>query len=362
MEISVKELQTILNRIIRKHKDLRTDGFSLESCRSMVNLMDVSFAFISRVVLWTSSTDGEGEIEAQTLCRVGDGEGDPKAIALLHPSPPHLEQRARRAGLQAGCARTLAHLPLVCPLCGRLPSAPVAHLLPLPGLSCGVFLMGGCPAGRQREAGPGGVQHPVEPYPELPGRWSLRAASSPLWPQAQQGLPEWMRVPYSKAHISQQLTHLSGLSPPPVGQAGRAGCLRPALTLCFLPQSIFRKFDLDKSGSMSAYEMRMAIESAGGGGHSPEPLGSATALSPWARLQSPALNPSPGPGFKLNKKLYELIITRYSEPDLAVDFDNFVCCLVRLETMFRFFKTLDTDLDGVVTFDLFKWLQLTMFA
>ncbi|XP_025771161.1 calpain-1 catalytic subunit [Puma concolor] len=66
--------------------------------------------------------------------------------------------------------------------------------------------------------------------------------------------------------------------------------------------SIFRKFDLDKSGSMSAYEMRMAIESA---------------------------------GFKLNKKLYELIITRYSEPDLAVDFDNFVCCLVRLETMFH---------------------------
>ncbi|XP_033272216.1 calpain-1 catalytic subunit isoform X3 [Orcinus orca] len=156
MEISVKELQTILNRIIGKHKDLRTKGFSLESCRSMVNLMD---------------RDGNGKL--------------------------------------------------------------------------------------------GLVEFNI------------------LWNRIRNYL------------------------------------------------SIFRKFDLDKSGSMSAYEMRMAIESA---------------------------------GFKLNKKLYELIITRYSEPDLAVDFDNFVCCLVRLETMFRFFKTLDTDLDGVVTFDLFKWLQLTMFA
>uniref|UniRef100_A0A5F5PQQ6 Calpain-1 catalytic subunit n=1 Tax=Equus caballus TaxID=9796 RepID=A0A5F5PQQ6_HORSE len=156
MEISVRELQTILNRIISKHKDLRTKGFSLESCRSMVNLMD---------------RDGNGKL--------------------------------------------------------------------------------------------GLVEFNI------------------LWNRIRNYL------------------------------------------------SIFRKFDLDKSGSMSAYEMRMAIESA---------------------------------GFKLNKKLYELIITRYSEPDLAVDFDNFVCCLVRLETMFRFFKTLDTDLDGVVTFDLFKWLQLTMFA
>lgn len=156
MEISVKELRTILNRIISKHKDLRTTGFSLESCRSMVNLMD---------------RDGNGKL--------------------------------------------------------------------------------------------GLVEFNI------------------LWNRIRNYL------------------------------------------------SIFRKFDLDKSGSMSAYEMRMAIEFA---------------------------------GFKLNKKLYELIITRYSEPDLAVDFDNFVCCLVRLETMFRFFKTLDTDLDGVVTFDLFKWLQLTMFA
>ncbi|XP_074131691.1 calpain-1 catalytic subunit isoform X1 [Sminthopsis crassicaudata] len=155
-EISVKELQTILNKIISKHKDLRTDGFSKESCRSMVNLMD---------------RDGNGKL--------------------------------------------------------------------------------------------GLVEFNI------------------LWNR-----------------IKNYLT-------------------------------IFRKYDLDKSGSMSSYEMRLALEAA---------------------------------GYKLNKKLYGLIITRYSEADLNLNFDSFVCCLVRLETMFRFFQALDTDKDGVVNFDLFRWLQLTMFA
>ncbi|XP_071970316.1 calpain-1 catalytic subunit-like [Engystomops pustulosus] len=40
MEINVLELQSILNKIMSKHKDLRTKGFSTESARSMVNLMD----------------------------------------------------------------------------------------------------------------------------------------------------------------------------------------------------------------------------------------------------------------------------------------------------------------------------------
>ena len=53
---------------------------------------------------------------------------------------------------------------------------------------------------------------------------------------------------------------------------------------------------------------------------------------------------------------------RYAEPDLAIDFDSFVCCLVRLETMFCFFQAMDGDNDGVVTFGLLQWLQLTMFA
>uniref|UniRef100_A0A674N251 Calpain-1 catalytic subunit n=1 Tax=Takifugu rubripes TaxID=31033 RepID=A0A674N251_TAKRU len=128
MEISITELQTILNRIISKHKDLKTDGFSKEACRSMINLMD---------------EDGSGKL----------------------------------------------------------------------------------------------------------------------------GLTEF-HVLWEK--IKRYLT-------------------------------IFRTFDLDKSGTMSSYEMRMALESA---------------------------------GFKLNNNLFQLIILRYTEADMSVDFDNFVTCLVRLETMY----------------------------
>uniref|UniRef100_A0A4W6D9L9 Calpain-1 catalytic subunit n=1 Tax=Lates calcarifer TaxID=8187 RepID=A0A4W6D9L9_LATCA len=148
MEISVTELQTILNRIISKHKDLKTDGFTKEACRSMINLMD---------------TDGSGKL----------------------------------------------------------------------------------------------------------------------------GLTEF-HVLWEK--IKRYLT-------------------------------IFRQFDLDKSGTMSSYEMRMALESA---------------------------------GFKLTNQLFQLIILRYTEADMAVDFDNFVTCLVRLETMFKTFKTLDTDGDGQISLTFFQ--------
>ncbi|XP_037531534.1 calpain-1 catalytic subunit [Nematolebias whitei] len=156
MEISVTELQTILNRIIAKHKDLKTDGFGKEACRSMINLMD---------------TDGSGKL----------------------------------------------------------------------------------------------------------------------------GLTEF-HVLWEK--IKRYLT-------------------------------IFRQFDLDKSGTMSSYEMRMALESA---------------------------------GFKLTNHLFQLIILRYTEDDMAVDFDNFVNCLVRLETMFKTFKTMDTDKDGQISLNFFQWITLTMFA
>uniref|UniRef100_A0A8C4HG49 Calpain-1 catalytic subunit n=1 Tax=Dicentrarchus labrax TaxID=13489 RepID=A0A8C4HG49_DICLA len=160
MEISLAELQTILNRIISKHKDLKTDGFTKEACRSMINLMD---------------TDGSGKL----------------------------------------------------------------------------------------------------------------------------GLTEF-HVLWEK--IKRYLT-------------------------------IFREFDLDKSGTMSSYEMRMALDSA---------------------------------GFKLTNHLFQLIILRYTEADMTVDFDNFVTCLVRLETMYSksHYCTPSVSLKedfAHLSSNLF-WITLTMFA
>ncbi|RXN00512.1 Calpain-1 catalytic subunit [Acipenser ruthenus] len=64
--------------------------------------------------------------------------------------------------------------------------------------------------------------------------------------------------------------------------------------------TIFRQYDLDRSGTMSAYEMRLALESA---------------------------------GFKLNNKLNQVLVARYADNE-TIDFDNFICCLVKLEVMF----------------------------
>uniref|UniRef100_A0AAQ6A5Z4 Calpain-2 catalytic subunit n=1 Tax=Amphiprion ocellaris TaxID=80972 RepID=A0AAQ6A5Z4_AMPOC len=90
----------------------------------------------------------------------------------------------------------------------------------------------------------------------------------------------------------------------------------------FLVQS-----DADGSGCMSSSEMRMAVEAA---------------------------------GFSLNNPLHQIIVARYSEPCLTIDFDNFVCCLIRLESLFKTFKTLDENGSGEITLSYYEWLNVAM--
>ncbi|GAB0187454.1 calpain-2 catalytic subunit [Grus japonensis] len=68
-----------------------------------------------------------------------------------------------------------------------------------------------------------------------------------------------------------------------------------------LLDKIYREIDVDRSGTMNSYEMRRALETA---------------------------------GFKLNCQLHQIIVARFADEDLIIDFDNFVRCLIRLETLF----------------------------
>ncbi|KAM5164446.1 LOW QUALITY PROTEIN: calpain-2 catalytic subunit-like [Mantella aurantiaca] len=92
-------------------------------------------------------------------------------------------------------------------------------------------------------------------------------------------------------------------------------------------QKIYRSIDVDRSGTMNTTEMRKALEAA---------------------------------GFKLNSQIHQLLVARYADEDFAIDFDNFVRCLIRLEIMFKIFKQMDTENSGVVPLSLDTWMSFTV--
>ncbi|OXB75282.1 UNVERIFIED_CONTAM: hypothetical protein H355_000834 [Colinus virginianus] len=92
-------------------------------------------------------------------------------------------------------------------------------------------------------------------------------------------------------------------------------------------QKIYREIDVDQSGTMNSYEMRRALEAA---------------------------------GFKLNSQLHQIIVARFADENLIIDFDNFVRCLIRLETLFKMFRKLDTEKTGTIELNLINWLCFTV--
>ncbi|KAK7816173.1 hypothetical protein U0070_023656 [Myodes glareolus] len=66
--------------------------------------------------------------------------------------------------------------------------------------------------------------------------------------------------------------------------------------------NLFLQFDVDKSGTMSSYELRTVLKAA---------------------------------GFQLSGHLLQLIILRYTDESLQLDFDDYLNCLVRLENASR---------------------------
>ncbi|MCJ8740144.1 hypothetical protein PDJAM_G00055380 [Pangasius djambal] len=75
MEVSPNELMNILNKILTKHADLKTDGFSIESCRSMVAVMDSDssgkLGFTEFKYLWNNIKKWQGIYKTYDADRSG---------------------------------------------------------------------------------------------------------------------------------------------------------------------------------------------------------------------------------------------------------------------------------------------------
>ncbi|KAF6274444.1 calpain 9 [Rhinolophus ferrumequinum] len=89
---------------------------------------------------------------------------------------------------------------------------------------------------------------------------------------------------------------------------------------------LFRQFDVDKSGTMSSYELRSALKAT---------------------------------GFQLSSHLLQLIVLRYADEELQLCFDDFLNCLVRLENASRVFQALSTKKE-FIHLNINEFISLTM--
>lgn len=91
---------------------------------------------------------------------------------------------------------------------------------------------------------------------------------------------------------------------------------------------IFKSRDTDNSGTMSSHEMREAATEA---------------------------------GFQVNSTVLQVIVSRYADAQYAINFDSFVGCLVKLEMLFKMFKSLDKNNTGKIELDIQTWLCLALY-
>ncbi|XP_033222734.1 calpain-B-like [Belonocnema kinseyi] len=94
-------------------------------------------------------------------------------------------------------------------------------------------------------------------------------------------------------------------------------------------RAVFRLYDRDGSGYLSAFELRQALNSA---------------------------------GYRLNNHILNILVHRYGTKEGMIAFDDYIMCAVRLKTMIDIFRERDPDHSNVATFTMEEWVEKTLYC
>ncbi|XP_032686633.1 calpain-A isoform X4 [Odontomachus brunneus] len=94
-------------------------------------------------------------------------------------------------------------------------------------------------------------------------------------------------------------------------------------------RAVFKLYDRDESGYLSAFELRQALNSA---------------------------------GYRLNNHILNILVHRYGTKDGRITFDDYIMCAVRLKTMIDIFRERDPDQTNTATFTMEEWIEKTLYS
>nr|XP_034171889.1 calpain-A-like isoform X3 [Osmia lignaria] len=94
-------------------------------------------------------------------------------------------------------------------------------------------------------------------------------------------------------------------------------------------RAVFKLYDKDESGFLSAFELRQALNSA---------------------------------GYRLNNHILNILVHRYGTKDGTITFDDYIMCAVRLKTMIDIFRERDPDQTNTATFTMEEWIEKTLYS
>ncbi|EEB19689.1 Calpain B, putative [Pediculus humanus corporis] len=94
-------------------------------------------------------------------------------------------------------------------------------------------------------------------------------------------------------------------------------------------KAVFKLYDKQNTGQLSAFELREALNSA---------------------------------GYRLNNHILNVLVHRYGTKEGSITFDDFMMCAVKLKSMIDLFKEKDPDNTNHVTFSLEEWIERTLYS